>query len=556
MNKKLSALELLHEGARFISSEEYQKAVSYLEKALNENARLEVIRLIYQHLGKAYFHLNNLEKAFEYQKNDCVLSRKLGDEASEICSRDNLIYTLKKMDRFDDAIKCCRQYIQLSENAGNKGVMARAYYGMANVHHMKAKKQINTPPVGLNGDQNIIDTLNTALLFYQKNLEVLDELNDDVEKGRTSGMIGNAYYLLEDGHSAEPFYLKRLGIAKQYGDKAAVLRTDINLGHNCILLSQYQRAIEFYLQALSLSRQLNDITAEGQTCYTIGSTYAIMENYSEAIEHYKRHKEIALKLDDKIGLCCSLGLLSKTYKKNGDRKLAEECARNQMHVAKETANPDMMMKAQKNFADICGPTNHNFSDDASNGDTTLQPNGNDEKDMNGPPTDIFFDFLTRMQGRRLNDQRVDTGLPQDDAVANANDEENQQRMNRMIQMLSCSQSKRLDEQRVSLTSLPGFQRHNNHHSNHQVSNPPSSSNGDHENGDDVDDNDVTIAGLDNDFLDNLMRAQNLRMDDQRTDAGQIMTSPTIPDDEFLALMCKVQSQRIDDQRCNFEPPAQ
>ncbi len=46
--------------------------------------------------------------------------RKLGDEASEICSRDNLIYTLKKMDRFDDAICCCRNYIQLSENSQNK----------------------------------------------------------------------------------------------------------------------------------------------------------------------------------------------------------------------------------------------------------------------------------------------------------------------------------------------------------------------------------------------------------------------------------------------------
>ncbi len=45
--------------------------------------------------------------------------------------------------------------------------MARAYYGMANVYHMKAKKQISTPPVGLNSNQKIVDDLNVALTYYK-----------------------------------------------------------------------------------------------------------------------------------------------------------------------------------------------------------------------------------------------------------------------------------------------------------------------------------------------------------------------------------------------------
>ena len=46
--------------------------------------------------------------------------RKLGDHASEICSRDNLIYTLKKMERFDDAIQVCQHYIEITEKMTSK----------------------------------------------------------------------------------------------------------------------------------------------------------------------------------------------------------------------------------------------------------------------------------------------------------------------------------------------------------------------------------------------------------------------------------------------------
>lgn len=39
-------------------------------------------------------------------------------------------------------------------------------------------------------------------------MEIVESLNDDVERGRTCGMVGNAFYLLEDGKQAQPYYLK------------------------------------------------------------------------------------------------------------------------------------------------------------------------------------------------------------------------------------------------------------------------------------------------------------------------------------------------------------
>jgi len=355
MNKAWSVIELFHEGTRYLSNEEYQTAILYFEKALLfETENLETLRMIYQNLGKAYFHLDDLEKAYEFQRNDCYLSRRLNDENSEICSRDNLIYTLKKMGRFDDAISCCEMYIKLSEKSQNQSVIARAYYGMGSIYHMKAKKEINLPPVGLNGDHKIIENLKICLEYYRKNLEIVESLNDDVERGRTCGMVGNAFYLLEDGKQAQPYYLKRLAIGKQYGDKPAVLRSYINLGHNSILLRSYDAAISYYLQALALSRQLSDLTSEGQTCYSIGSTYSLLKNHREAVDHYLRHKEIAIELEDKFGLCCSLEQLSKEYLLLDERSLAEQHSRHQLQIATEIGNEEMVMKVQSVLVDVIG----------------------------------------------------------------------------------------------------------------------------------------------------------------------------------------------------------
>ena len=48
-----------------------------------------------------------------------------------------------------------------------QAVIARSFYGMASIYHMKAKKQINSVPIGLNGDTKIIDDLNVALKYYK-----------------------------------------------------------------------------------------------------------------------------------------------------------------------------------------------------------------------------------------------------------------------------------------------------------------------------------------------------------------------------------------------------
>uniref|UniRef100_H2YK72 Uncharacterized protein n=1 Tax=Ciona savignyi TaxID=51511 RepID=H2YK72_CIOSA len=202
-----------------------------------------------------------------------------------------------------------------------------------------------------------------------------------------------------------------------------------------------------------------------------------------------------------------------------------------------------------------------------------------------PPThqgsEHFFDMLTRLQGRRMNDQRaemrgdnydelpeflrprIDPPLDGDMEQAAApmpavdNDtEEHHEKMNNMISMLARSQSKRLNEQRVSLSTLPGL-RINGEGVDNGGHNLPGPSNGvDHsDRNNNAQENQPRM--LDDNFFDNLMRCQGTRLNDQRTSAPSgelpIYPTPTIPDEDFMSLIVRLQSSRIDDQRCRFEP---
>nr|XP_039269749.1 G-protein-signaling modulator 2-like [Styela clava] len=134
----------------------------------------------------------------------------------------------------------------------------------------------------------------------------------------------------------------------------------------------------------------------------------------------------------------------------------------------------------------------------------------------------------------------------------------------MMNMLANSQSKRMDEQRVSLSGLPGL-RVNDGINGEGVINlqqpdgaaaplpvvlRPRLENGG------IPGNENRHS-LDDTFFNALMRCQSTRLNDQRSSPpifdAPVLPTPTIPDEDFFALIVRMQSSRIEDQRCRFSP---
>uniref|UniRef100_A0A8C2VYX3 G protein signaling modulator 1 n=1 Tax=Chinchilla lanigera TaxID=34839 RepID=A0A8C2VYX3_CHILA len=153
--------------------------------------------------------------------------------------------------------------------------------------------------------------------------------------------------------------------------------------------------------------------------------------------------------------------------------------------------------------------------------------------------ECFFDLLSKFQSSRMDDQRCPleegpTGaaeataatlkerVAQPSVTASPQTEE-------FFDLIASSQSRRLDDQRASVGSLPGLRiTHNN--VGHLRS-----------------DGDPQEPG--DEFFNMLIKYQSSRIDDQRCPPPDVLPrGPTMPDEDFFSLIQRVQAKRMDEQR--------
>ncbi|KAI4471972.1 Tetratricopeptide-like [Holotrichia oblita] len=156
--------------------------------------------------------------------------------------------------------------------------------------------------------------------------------------------------------------------------------------------------------------------------------------------------------------------------------------------------------------------------------------------------DSFFDLLSRFQSKRMDDQRCSLTVDNKENTNVVNLPKNDG-PDDLMDMIAGMQSKRMDEQRVALPHLPGLQPNSLQRLKETSRN--------------------TIP--DDSFLDQLVRCQDSRLEDQRSPLPvstadteceapvPVANNPpksgaTVPDEDFFSLIMRFQSGRMEDQR--------
>lgn len=578
-------LELALEGERLCKAGDCRAGVAFFQAAIQAGTDdLRTLSAIYSQLGNAYFYLGDYSKAMQYHKHDLTLARTMGDKLGEAKSSGNLGNTLKVMGRFDEAVLCCKRHLELSKELGDKLSEGRALYNLGNVFHAKGKhigRVGQTDPGEFSDD--VKSCLQQAVEYYEENLKLMRELEDVAAQGRACGNLGNTYYLLGDFAHAIFYHEERLSIARQFGDKAAERRAHSNLGNSHIFMGQFEEAAHHYKRTLALAQELEDQAVEAQACYSLGNTYTLLRDYETAIEYHLRHLLIAQKLADRVGearACWSLGNANASL---GNHKKALYFARKHLEISKELEDPVGEATAKLNITDLKKILNINENSDGSVSVPSSAPSTESLKDSNGltqrihrvrresmeqlnlikltpdgkpkpspvskskattpmknEDDDSFFDLLSKFQSKRMDDQRCTLSV---DNKENTNsgvnvNQRSTEGPDELIDIIAGIQSKRMDEQRVELPHLPGLQPNGLQ----KLA-------------------ETTSSGLpDDNFLDQLVRCQNSRIEDQRStlpasivEDGDVVPSveqraTTVPDEDFFSLIMRVQSGRMDDQR--------
>lgn len=384
-----------------------------------------------------------------------------------------------------------------------------------------------------------------------------------------------------------------------------------NLGNAHIFLGEFEQAAEHYKMTLLLAQELGDRAVEAQACYSLGNTYTLLKDYPTAVEYHLRHLRIAQELFDKVGegrACWSLG---NAHSAMGETEAAYHYASRHLEISKETGDRMGQATAQVNLSELAKtlgykegvvppgkvmespetrakrrmsmenmqvikmtPDVKSSGRNIENGVDAgqLSPDQGNKSDLLDDEED-FFDFISRFQSKRMDDQRCSLADPlvgDNDPLVSSDGVKNRHSnaevavvpqnligqngqgaaKEELLDMIAGAQSSRLNEQRAPWSVLPGLTRSKQPEILQRLS----------------------VATTDKDslpddtFFEQLMKMQGTRIEDQRSSLPgedgvetngsqnlgmgppQPVAAPTMPDEDFFSLICRIQGGRIDDQR--------
>jgi len=651
-----TCLQLALEGEKLCKAGNCRDGVAFFEAALQAGTDdFRTLSAIYSQLGNAYFYMGDYVKAMQYHKHDLTLARTMGDRLGEAKASGNLGNTLKVMGKFEEAVICCRRHLEICQEHRDRVGEGRALYNLGNVYHAKGKHigRLSHQDPG-EFPEEVKTLFEKAVQYYEQNMALMIEIGDRAAQGRACGNLGNVHYLLGNFSRAIHFHQERLKIAREFGDRAAERRAHSNLGNAHIFLGEFERAADHYKRTLLLAQDLGDRAVEAQACYSLGNTYTLLKDYPNAIEYHLRHLRIAQELYDKVGegrACWSLG---NAHSSMGQHTEAYYYAKRHLEISRDTGDRMGQATAQLNLTDLCRTLGYTPPDinelpheknnievvEAAAMATTSSNNADIKKSrrssmehmdlikMTPDPKKVhaaktsedkennsslnksglldeedFFDFITRFQSKRMDDQRCSLTVPSmKEPSANGNampkpssirpqphsqQQQHQFKPQQHQQQTGATNKKPKEDQHQQLFDLIGQQQQQQQSANQQqqpagpkpIPYLPGLTKAKQP---EILQRLSVATGKDDQFPDEsffemLMKCQGSRIEEQRSSlpseneglipgrlnfpanqdqvragvVGPPLEAPTVPDEDFFNLIQRLQSGRLEDQRASL-----
>lgn len=450
--------------------------------------------------------------------------------------------------------------LSLVKELGDRAAQGRAFGNLGNTHYLLG---------------NFVE----AIKFHRERLSIAKEFGDKAAERRAYSNLGNALIFLGQFNTATEYYRKTLQLSRQLQDQVMEAQACYSLGNTYTLLQQYERSIDYHLKHLLIAQELNDRVGEGRACWSLGNAYVSLENNRQALHYARKHLEISREIGDRNGeltarmnvdqLLEALGVkgsdlspCGSEFEMQGARP--KYTKRNSLESVdlwkypseKNGDGPDMdgiSRRSKSQLSKSSGRRAYNESQSPDERPWLDSPVDADDITLQVPqsklgrdPSDeaCFFDLLSKFQSSRMDDQRCrlderqngeeGDGEASGDAcspLGNMIDPSltTSPQTEELFDLIASSQSRRLDDQRVNVSNLPGLritQNNLGHLCGEGDAQEPS-----------------------DDFFNMLIKCQSSRINDQRCsppDEGQ--RAPTVPDEDFFSLIQRVQAKRMDEQR--------
>ncbi len=335
----------------------HKEAVDHYEKslpALEEGDSLLAARA-QGRMGQCFLDLGNHVLA----ENHLVRAREILQGQGDSCGVADLLVLLagnyRLQNRFDEALQCSRQCLEIREQLDDPNAIADAYSCMGLIH---ADRREYCPgkicfqraadlliqngkclPAAeafsnlgslchLNGE------LEDALNFYRRALEIFSELGNEQGKYQTEANLGLIYQSKGEFSLAEDYLQKSLA-ARDGTDVAGEAGIKLSLGLTAQCKGDWDYAQDNFEQAAMAFEDLGDLHGFSLAQNNLGNLYSDQGDIRKAILCYNLSLDAKRAQNDLHGIATTLANLAAAYCQENELETAEEMYQQSREIFRE-----------------------------------------------------------------------------------------------------------------------------------------------------------------------------------------------------------------------------
>uniref|UniRef100_A0A914E8Z9 Uncharacterized protein n=1 Tax=Acrobeloides nanus TaxID=290746 RepID=A0A914E8Z9_9BILA len=492
--------------------------------------------------------VQDLNQAITYFKRNIMIAEDMLNTSFLYGNLGNAYYYLGD---FKNSYDCHRKRLKISRSFGDKPAMKKAYINL--------------------GNNCVFMTLfDEALVHYKKALEIAQEGSNKYDEAQVEYYIGQTAVFKGDFITAIAAHSRHLKLARELGDSAGEARANLNLANDFVAQDDLPKALYFLIRNYRLSINMGDHSLQNSVTKQISD---VVQLNPAAVVH---NEEIIVdpSYDPDLGANSSPDGVSNVN--IADFQSTSSLSPTQVSSAGSqgsSSSPQVEIMPELRGlileiarSDIRGTqkTNNSFIHETVDPDcglsrAPLHPTLTTEEDsVEGRLEDEeMLDLISRVQSKRIDDQRCDPSILKDStnkkkfSAERQSDSINSQRQHdnpdAILDLIMNIQSRRMDEQRAELV-LPGLQQAAREEILGKL-------------------NEATRRGgsreslIDERLYNLILEYQSNRIEDQRSTLGggtpesnTAAGKPTMPVDDITEIVNRQQIGRIDSQRANPPTP--
>ncbi|MBI2280849.1 MAG: tetratricopeptide repeat protein [Bacteroidetes bacterium] len=165
--------------------------------------------------------------------------------------------------------------------------------------------------------------LTLGLEYYQKSINILEEIDYKIGLGSSYNNIGLLHYTQGNIPLAIEYYHKSLEIREKISDKKGIAAVFNNLASLYKSQNNIPQAIDYYTKCFKICEEINDKKGLAYSYNNMGILHFIQNDFPSAINYYQRSLKLKEEIGDKRGISESYHNMAKVYQSSTSAKEAD-----------------------------------------------------------------------------------------------------------------------------------------------------------------------------------------------------------------------------------------